>query len=1308
MATQMGATMLIRVFVLLALLLPSVSHAATYWDDGFNAQNANWDRLDDGSDILVGSGVIQIDTSVAHAGAGSVKYVFDFPSAGSCLPGHANFVGFAVDCGGGFIRSHTETSTLWRRWWIRLSPSFVVGTPITKITKSGANGWTDWIIMQNGQTQLTYANQGFPDAGTTNNLVTNGWLQRGVWQCMEVYMGMNTPGVANGTLIMYLDEAVIYNSNSVGFRRTGDNTLPNFVEIYRQYGQGSINIDDYAVGDTRMGCGSAPPPPVDTTPPTVPTLSATAGNATVQLSWTASSDGSGIQRYNIQRSTTASGGPYTALSQVTGSVTSYQDTTVSNGTTYYYQVSATDAASSPNTSAFSTYASATPAAPGGASATTITITPTGRIAFNGVTALLKCVSFYDISNYHTADIDALAADGVNCLIGHADDVLRNDANSLYNNDGSLKAGIQTDIEAAIDYADSKGMAVLLNCTYADTDGFNSAAWLTSPSVTTAIGVAITNCINAFEANGNVLFSIVNEHNYGSYADTHTEMATWMTTARAACATCLIGFSSSDNIGVYPADGHLFTTRDGATVNSTNVEAELALGPNFLLWHDDRTAGFSAFAQARASAMRSYLDNNGHQNIPFIGDEPAREGSGGLGAAASWLAYYQALVNGGIQGIALHNDASFDMDPATFLSQVDAVEQAVMDGLAAALASSTTQTRAAATITDTFDRADGALGANWDDAYTGASSLTISSNAVFANSTTLDSIETNNTATLAANAWGSGTIGTWTGSGVSVARIGLRWSASPTVTGVFCTAARNIDGTRTTQIEQFVNGVYSELAHNGNVTWASSDELSCEVVGTSVTAYRQAGGAGDPVAVATGTTTISGTGRGAVLLYNGTASEVSFTGVSFGEFAAPVAITTPQILTLSSTTAGATFTYSGSLASIDACTFNGCINYPLASTPSGVITYNWLSNDSYVCVYAIDPNGARNNTDYVCAPVTSAADVTAPTIYGAGPSGVLIAGTASTTVFWNTTEASTCKLNTTDVAYASMSLSPLTPPTGETGLAFTYLKSGLANSTTYHLYVACSDPSGNISATTHITFSVETPASVDTTPPTDVTNLAATVLSTSQIRFTWTAATDLVALSTANPYRLYFCGDATCATKTIQATSTDVSVTVGGLTPGQTVYATVRAVDSSNNESAANSNIVTATTQPIVLIDVVPPSDPGTLTITPYARSAMFQWPHATDDQAGIVTTLVELCSGSAACTAFTVATPGTTTADSLLVTGLTPSTIYRGRIIHLDLAGNPSANYSSRVTFTTPAATGNVITQPRAPVSFGQPRLPRN
>jgi fibronectin type 3 domain-containing protein len=64
-------------------------------------------------------------------------------------------------------------------------------------------------------------------------------------------------------------------------------------------------------------------------------LTATAGNSQVALSWGAVSTAIG---YNVKRSTTA-GGPYAVIASNV-STNSYVDSTVTNGTTYYYVVTA--------------------------------------------------------------------------------------------------------------------------------------------------------------------------------------------------------------------------------------------------------------------------------------------------------------------------------------------------------------------------------------------------------------------------------------------------------------------------------------------------------------------------------------------------------------------------------------------------------------------------------------------------------------------------------------------------------------------------------------------------------------------------------------------------------------------------------------------------------------------------------------------------------------------------------------------------------------------------------------------------------
>jgi fibronectin type 3 domain-containing protein len=117
----------------------------------------------------------------------------------------------------------------------------------------------------------------------------------------------------------------------------------------------------YVVSAVNPAGESADSPEVSATPtapqeaPSVPAnLQATAGNAQVSLSWSAST---GATSYNVKRST-ASGGPYAQVAAPT--TDSFTDTGLTNGSTYYYVVSAANASGQ---SANSSPASATPTAP---------------------------------------------------------------------------------------------------------------------------------------------------------------------------------------------------------------------------------------------------------------------------------------------------------------------------------------------------------------------------------------------------------------------------------------------------------------------------------------------------------------------------------------------------------------------------------------------------------------------------------------------------------------------------------------------------------------------------------------------------------------------------------------------------------------------------------------------------------------------------------------------------------------------------------------------------------------------------------
>ena len=102
-----------------------------------------------------------------------------------------------------------------------------------------------------------------------------------------------------------------------------------------------------------------------TAPPSPPqNLQANASASSIVLSWDASTQGTyPIAGYAIYRGTTAGGESSTPIDTVSASVTTYTDTNVTQGTTYYYYVKAFDNQDPPNYSAPSNEVSATVSSP---------------------------------------------------------------------------------------------------------------------------------------------------------------------------------------------------------------------------------------------------------------------------------------------------------------------------------------------------------------------------------------------------------------------------------------------------------------------------------------------------------------------------------------------------------------------------------------------------------------------------------------------------------------------------------------------------------------------------------------------------------------------------------------------------------------------------------------------------------------------------------------------------------------------------------------------------------------------------------
>ena len=166
----------------------------------------------------------------------------------------------------------------------------------------------------------------------------------------DVYRG-TSPGGESGTPV----------ASGVGTTTFTDTSVTNGTAYY--YTVAAVN----SVGvSAHSGEASATPHAAVTVPSAPQALAATGGNASVTLSWSApaSNGGAAIAGYDIYRGTTAGGESATPVaSNVTA--TSYTDTGLTNGTTYYYTVAAVNSAglSPPSGEASATPRPTVPSAP---------------------------------------------------------------------------------------------------------------------------------------------------------------------------------------------------------------------------------------------------------------------------------------------------------------------------------------------------------------------------------------------------------------------------------------------------------------------------------------------------------------------------------------------------------------------------------------------------------------------------------------------------------------------------------------------------------------------------------------------------------------------------------------------------------------------------------------------------------------------------------------------------------------------------------------------------------------------------------
>jgi fibronectin type 3 domain-containing protein len=242
-----------------------------------------------------------------------------------------------------------------KRGTVSGGPYTVVGTPSTpSFTDTGvSNGTTYFYVVSavnaNGESansgEVTATPHGSPPATPTGLSAAAGNAQ--VSLSWSASTGATSYNVKRST-VTGGPYTVVGTPTSPSFT---DTSVSNGTTYF--YVVSAVNANGESANS-----GEVTATPHGSPPPTPTGLAALAGNAQVSLSWNAST---GATSYNVKRST-VSGGPYTVVGTATSP--SFTDTSASNGTTYFYVVSAVNAnGESANSTQVSATPSATPPAP---------------------------------------------------------------------------------------------------------------------------------------------------------------------------------------------------------------------------------------------------------------------------------------------------------------------------------------------------------------------------------------------------------------------------------------------------------------------------------------------------------------------------------------------------------------------------------------------------------------------------------------------------------------------------------------------------------------------------------------------------------------------------------------------------------------------------------------------------------------------------------------------------------------------------------------------------------------------------------
>jgi hypothetical protein len=263
------------------------------------------------------------------------------------------------------------------------------------------------------------------------------------------------------------------------------------------------------------------------------------------------------------------------------------------------------------------------------------------------------VSYFDGRHWRVEDLDGLASRGFNLIRIWLDWGTA----GFFDAAGNLAEG-----QTLLDLTEAcRQRGIVVDVTILDTD-----------FVPEDRHMAVRAVVSALSAQPNVFFDIANEHDHSGEPLSHEDVAGLAAAAREEHPTALLTVSGQG--------GHLV---GDAGVDASNVDAELVgAGLDFMTPHLPRTPDFYDRTDERVTMLKEHLASVGAP-VPVYLQEEARRGHSGLDPTLEqFLQAAREARDAGAAGWVLHTDAGFDLAAASFFDQLDEVELATVDALAA--------------------------------------------------------------------------------------------------------------------------------------------------------------------------------------------------------------------------------------------------------------------------------------------------------------------------------------------------------------------------------------------------------------------------------------------------------------------------------------------------------------------------------------------------------------------------------------------------------------------------------------------------